>query len=69
MAMTEAAMRLLLISNSTQHGSGYLDHAENRRFETLWASGGGLCLFLSRYRIVGTMQQKPRNAFGRWACR
>lgn len=26
--MMEPAMRLLLISNSTQHGGGYLDHAE-----------------------------------------
>jgi dipeptidase E len=28
MAKSEDAMRLLLISNSTQHGSGYLDHVE-----------------------------------------
>src|SRR5256885_16342771 len=36
--MNESTKRVLLISNSTLHGSGYLDHAENEIRDCLGAA-------------------------------
>jgi hypothetical protein len=66
MAKIDDAKRMLLISNSTLHGSGYLDHAEGR-FKILSRAGLTSYLFPTQFMTAGRTRRKPKTAFGKWA--
>ena len=56
--MNKATKRVLLISNSTLYGSGYLDHAESEIHDFL-GDAKKVSLFITLFTIVMRTQQPP----------
>lgn len=66
--MAESTKRLLLISNSTLHGSGYLDHAENEIRDLLGNTGQVLFIPYALYERHA-YAAKARERLGRMGYR
>jgi len=61
MTITDELRRLLLISNSTLHGSGYLDHAEKRDSRLCWGQDQGHLYSICCPRLESVWGQGARR--------
>jgi peptidase E len=68
MSTIDRAQRLLLISNSTLHRRGYLDHAE-KEIRDLVADRRNVIFIPYALRDRRAYAEKATNAFAKWASR